>query len=126
MAELTRRGHRTYLENGPAYEDAWDIYNSSRLGLNLSSRRDTTARVFELMAMRLPAVLNNVPDLASMFVADQDYASFMTPQEGIEVAEALLADPDHAQTIARNGYKAVQEHSWDARMSQVLSEAGVL
>ena len=126
MEELSRRGYRIHLENGPAYEDAWDIYNSSRLGLNLSSRSDTTARVFELMAMGLPAVLNSVPDLVSMFNAGEDYATFHTPEEGYTVVEALLRDPDRAQEIAENGYKAVQEHSWDARMSQVLSESGVL
>jgi hypothetical protein len=125
MDELASRGYSVYLENGPAYDDAHAIYNDSRLGLNLSSREDTTARVFELMAMRVTPVLNYVPDLIHMFGRDC-YAGFDTAEEGIALCVELLDDPMRAQELAHDAREAVEEHTWDARMEQVLKDAKVL
>lgn len=126
MHQIRSHGYSAYLENGPSYEDAWEIYNNSKLGLNLSSRQDTCARVFELLGLGLPAVLNRVPDLIDMFTDGEDFVGFNTPQEGVREAIKLLRDPPRAQEIAENGWKAVQSHTWDARMEQVLIEAEVL
>lgn len=126
MHQLRSRGYNCYLKNGPAYKDAWEIYNNSKLGLNLSSRQDTCARVFELMGMGVPAVLNRVPDLVEMFIENQHFRGFDTNIEGVNAAVELLNDLKAAAVMANYAHLAAKEHTWDARMSQVLSEAGVL
>lgn len=126
MNQIRARGYTAFMENGPAYEDAWAIYNNSKLGLNLSSRQDTCARVFELLGMGLPAVLNLVPDLTDMFNDGEDFVGFRGVQDGVNKAIELLEDPVRAQAIAESGHAAVQDHTWDERMEQVLIEAEVL
>lgn len=126
MHQMKTRGYTTFIENGPSYEDAWAIYNNSKLGLNLSSRQDTCARVFELLGMGLPAVLNLVPDLVDMFNEGEDFVGFVGVQDGVNKAIELLEDPVRAQAIAECGHAAVQEHTWDERMEQVLIESEVL
>jgi len=126
MRALESRGVKTYLENGPSYEDAWDIYNNSKLGLNLSSRLDLCARCFELMAMGVTPALNRVPDLVKLFIDGQDFIGFDVVSEAIEYIIDALANPLRSQNIAAAAHESVQPHSWDARMEQILSEAGVL
>ena len=60
-------GYATYYDIGKAYGDARDIYHKTRVGLNLSSRKDTTARVYELMAFGIVPLLNRTPDLMEIF-----------------------------------------------------------
>jgi len=124
--QLRSRGYSAYLENGPSYEDAWKIYNNSKVGLNLSSRQDTCARVFELLGMGLPSVLNRVPDLLDLFNDGEHFVGFSDVTDGVSKVIELLQDPARAQEIAKAGNEAVQGHTWDERMEQVLIEAEVL
>lgn len=120
MERLKTEGRKVFYDTGPAYEDAARIYHGTRIGLNWSSRLDTTARVFELMAFGIPAVLNRVPDLMEMFVDGQDFAGFDNQDEAVAVINHLLADPKTAQELGAAGRKAVEPHTWDARMDYVL------
>jgi hypothetical protein len=126
MSTLDSLGLKTYLGNGPAYEDAWDIYNNSKLGLNWSSLKDTTARVYELMAMGVVPILNRVPDLMEMFEEDKHFLGFDSAPEAVAKVMDILGDPLKAEAIAEAAHEVIQPHSWDARMDQVLMEAGVL
>jgi spore maturation protein CgeB len=121
MARIQASGKKTFYDTGPAYEDARTIYHSTRVGLNWSSRLDTTARVFELLAFGLPAVLNRVPDLVDMFVDGQDFVGFDSQDEAMIGIDGLLSKPDRAAEIAKAGLEAVKKHTWDARMAEVLS-----
>jgi hypothetical protein len=125
MTSLRSRGLQTYLENGPAYEDAKAIYHQSKIGLNWSSLEDTTARVFEVMAFGIAPLLNRVPDLMAMFREGQDFEGFSSEEELVAKTLALLKDPDRCQALGEQARRAVEPHSWDARVAAMLREQGL-
>lgn len=120
------QGFKVFYDIGPCYHDAREIYQNTVVGLNFSSLQDTTARVFELMALGITPVLNRVPDLMEMFVDRVSFLGFDTENEAVAMVHAALDDLDWAQEIGENARKAVEPHSWDARMEKVLMEAGLV
>ena len=119
-------GFKVFYDIGPCYHDAREIYQDTVIGLNWSSLQDTTARVFELMALGITPVLNRVPDLMEMFVDRKDFLGFDTEDEAVAMVHSALDDLDWAQEIGENARLAVEPHSWDARMEKVLRKAGCL
>lgn len=117
---IRAKGAQAFAANGPAYEDAREIYHDARTGFNWSSMQDTTARVFELMALQVTPILNRVPDLQSLFREDEHYLGFSTLREAVEKFDWALTHPEDAQEIAKNARKAVEPHSWDARVDKIL------
>ena len=124
--KLRKRDIKVNYELGPCYEDARDIYHETRVGLNWSSKQDTTARVFEIMAFGIAPVLNRVPDLMEMFVENEHFKGFSDLAEAVAQVKWCLDNPDAANALGRNARLAVEEHSWDARMQTVLEEAGLV
>lgn len=119
---LRGRGVKVYYANGPVFDEARSLYNQAPIGLNWSSLNDLTARVFELLGMRRLAVVNRVPDLERFFKPWIDLIAFDKLEEAVEAVVHYRDYPDDAKTIAENGYRAVQPHTWDARIEQVLSD----
>lgn len=126
MAILNSKGRKTFLENGPAYADARDIYHDTKVGLNWSSLQDTTARVFELMAFGIAPLLNRVPDLMAMFNEGEDFVGFSTMQELQSQADKLLADQALCQDLGDRARVAVEPHSWDNRVDRMLKDCGAI
>lgn len=122
MQRLTREGKRTFYDTGPAYDEAREIYHRTRIGLNWASRDDTTARVFELMAFGIPAVLNRVTDLGIMFKDGVHFAGFDTQEEAVSNIDYLLENFTAAQQMAERALEAVKPHTWDRRMALVMEE----
>jgi glycosyltransferase involved in cell wall biosynthesis len=125
VSALRSQGLKVHYELGPAYGDARAIYHNTRVGLNWSSLQDTTARCFELMAFGLPAVMNRVPDLMSLFKDGQDFIGFDNESQAVTAINGLLADPQKAQEIGRAARKAVEPHTWDSRVETILKEVGL-
>lgn len=125
---LRAMGRTVHFELGKAYEDARDIYHNTKVGLNWSSQKDTTARVYELMAMGTVPVLNRVPDLGEMFEEDRHYLGFDNLPEALDKVTWALDHPDEADMMAYIAASDVIEngHSWDDRIEQVLTEIGLL
>lgn len=121
---LGTNGHSYYFDTGPAYEDARAIYHQSRTGLNWSSKADTTARVFELMAFGIVPILNRVPDLGQLFTEGEHYLGFSNMGEALSKFSWAMDHPEEAQEIARAGREAVEPHTWDARVDQILDDLG--
>lgn len=122
---LKEKGKEVYYKLGPAYDDARDIYHNTRIGLNWSSLEDTTARCYELLAFGLPAVMNRVPDLMRLFKDGEDFLGFNDIEEAISCVDRLLQNPEEAKRIGENARKAVEPHSWETRVQQVLKDVGL-
>lgn len=123
---LRNRGRKVYYELGKVYDEARDIYHNTKVGFNWSSLLDTTARVYELMAMGTVPVLNRVPDLVEMFEDGKDFIGFDTANEAVNLIEHYADYPEEAEEISASAKEAVKEHTWDARMETVLQETGLL
>jgi glycosyltransferase involved in cell wall biosynthesis len=126
VSRLTGMGFNVRYDVGPCYNDAREIYHRSVIGLNWSSLLDTTARVFEIMAFGICPVLNRVPDLMEMFEEGRHFIGFDTVDQAASRIDTLLNNKDMAQEVGENARRAVEEHTWDARMDHVLKEAGLV
>lgn len=119
-------GFKVFSKLGPSYDDAREIYHNTKIGLNWSSLQDTTARCYELMAFGIPAVMNRVPDLMKLFKDRRDFLGFDSEDEAVAIIHELLNDMDWAEEVGKQGRKAVEEHTWEARIKTIIQETGVI
>ena len=120
IASLKGWGFDVYYDIGPCFDEARTLYNQAPVGLNWSSLQDLTARVFELLGMKRLAVVNRVPDLPRFFEDGSDLLAFDTLGEAVEKVIFALEHPAEAEDIAAAGHAAVQGHTWDTRIDQIL------
>lgn len=124
IRELRKRGISVIAENGPVFDEARQLYNRGKIGLNWSSLQDLNARAFELPAMRLAPVMNLVPDIGRFFEQGIHYQGFTNLNEAIERVVWLKEHPIKLNQMANEAYKNVQGHTYDARIDTVLQECG--
>jgi hypothetical protein len=124
IQELRNRGMKVIFENGPVFDEARELYNRGRIGLNWSSMDDLNCRAFELPAMKLCPVMNYVPDMQRFFEPDEDYLQFTTMREAIEKTMWAKLNPDLASAMAERAYQKVLPHTYDERVTQILKETG--
>ena len=122
---LVNRHFTVHYSIGQVYDEYRELYNKSRISLCWSSLQDLPARFWEGLAMKLPVIMNRVPDLDKFFVEGRDYLGFSNIDEAEKQALLLLSDDKKRQEIAENGYNAVKEHTWDARVQQILETVGL-
>lgn len=114
---------------GDIYDEYREENNKAWIGLNWSSLEDVTARVFEIMAMKLVPVINRLPALDTLgFEEGRHYLGFSTMEEAIEKIQWAKANREFAEAIALNAYQFVhqQNMTWDNRVSQILKSMGLI
>ncbi len=110
--------------------DIYDEYrvenNKAWIGLNWSSLRDVTARVFEIMAMGLVPVLNRLAALDDLgFIEDVHYLGFNDMNEAVAKVQWARDNYEQSGGIARNAHQFVTSNkmTWDTRVEQILQTA---
>lgn len=119
---LRANGLKVYYDLGPSFDEARVLYNQAPIGLNWSSLKDLTARVFELLGMKRLAVVNRVPDLERFFKDEIDLVIFDNLEDAEQAVMFYHGDTRRAQQIAEQGHKTVEPHTWDARIEQVIND----
>ena len=65
------------------------------------------------------------PDLASLFERDREFATYRTADECVEIARHYLREDAIRETIAAAGCRrAVREHTWTRRFTELFSQFG--
>jgi Glycosyl transferases group 1 len=123
---LRDRGVSVLFENGPIFDEYREMNNRASIGLNWSSMNDMNARVFELAAMRLCPVMNDVPDLHEFFVEGKDYLGFRNLDDAIEKVIYAKQNQSAGPKIAESAYYTVRNHTYDNRVNQILKECGLI
>lgn len=119
---LQRAGKTIYYNLGDAYDEYRTIYNRTRVGFNWSSKDDLVARVWELAAMKVPMVVNDVPDLRKFFTPDLDLLVAPDLMRATDYILTLCNDKNMRENLAENAYYVVTEgnHTYDSRVEQIL------
>ncbi len=76
--------------------------------------------------MGICPVQNTVPDMNNVFVAGEHYLEFTDVDSAEKQVMAALADDDMRQEIADNAYRKVQQHTYDARVAEILERVGLI
>ena len=124
VSRLRGHGVKVNYRIGDIYDEYREENNKAWIGLNWSSLQDVTARVFEIMAMRLVPVLNRLPGLDALgFEENRHYLGFSSMDEAVEKVLWAKANPDQAKQIALGAYQYVNQKqmTWDNRIAQILS-----
>lgn len=125
VARLRAKGIRVNYRIGDIYDEYREENNKAWIGLNWSSLEDVTARVFEIMAMRLVPVLNRLPGLDVLgFEEGRHYLGFSTMDEAVEKVQWAMEHRDFSEQIALEAYQFVnnQGMTYDNRVRQILSD----
>lgn len=121
--QLRAKGLSVIFENGPVFDEARQLYNRGRIGLNWSSMNDLNARAFEVPAMGLFPVLNYVPDM-EQFNIWREISSFRTMDDAVERVLWAKEHPEDAKMIAQETYERVLDQTYDLRIDTMLKECG--
>lgn len=124
VARLRAKGVKVNYRIGDIFDEYREENNKAWIGLNWSSLEDVTARVFEIMAMRLVPVLNRLPGLDVLgFEENRHYLGFSSMDEAVEKVLWAKSHPDQAKQIALEAYQFVNNKgmTYDNRLAQVLS-----
>ena len=124
--ELRKRGVSVIFENGPVFDEARELYNRGKIGLNWSSLDDLNCRAFELAAMKICPVMNNVTDTSKFFMDGFNYLGFSNLNGAIEQVLWAKEHPDDAKVIAERAYNIVLPQTYDKRVTQILEECSFL
>jgi len=125
VSRLRAKGVKVNYRIGDIYDEYREENNKAWIGLNWSSLEDVTARVFEIMAMKLVPVLNRLPGLDQLgFVEGQHYLGFSNMDEAVEKVMWAMNNRPFAEQIALQAYQFVnwKSHTYDNRISQILDE----
>jgi glycosyltransferase involved in cell wall biosynthesis len=126
ISRLIGNGLNVHYSIGPIFDEYREINNKSKIGLNWASKLDLNARAFELPAMGICPVQNTVPDMKNFFVAGEHYLEFTDVDSAEKQVMAALEDDDMRQEIADNAYRKVQNHTYDARVAEILERVGLI
>lgn len=114
---------------GDIYDEYREENNKAWIGLNWSSLEDVTARVFEIMAMRLVPVINRLPGLDALGFEDgRHYLGFSSMDEAVNIVIWAKEHREQAEQISLNAYQYVhnQKMTYDQRCTQILTKMGLL
>jgi len=123
--DLRKRGVSVIFENGPVFDEARALYNKGRIGLNWSSMDDLNCRAFELPAMKLYPIINNVTDWWKHESLHHHHI-FNNMQEAIDAVLWAKNNPEKAEANAEEAYQLVQGQDYDARVAMILKECGFI
>lgn len=129
VRRLKENGVTVNYRIGDIFDEYREENNKAWIGLNWSSLNDVTARVFEIMAMRLVPVLNRLSGLDYMgFEEGRHYLGFSTMDEAVERVLWAKNNRPFAEQIALNAYQFVHERwmTWDSRCRALLETMGLL
>lgn len=111
------------------HDDQPAAYARGRVAINISQPNDeegVSHKPFQIAACGVPMIHVDRKGLADCFTPGRETAVFATPRQAREAAAALLADPDRSRAMADAARERLcREHTWETRLSQMLSAAGV-
>jgi len=111
------------------YDNQPQVYARGRVAMNISQCNDEEGiahKPFQMAACGAPMVHINRSGLEQCFEPGREVETFLTPREALEKIQALLDDPNRRTDMARAARERVcRDHSWQVRVPQLLSKAGI-
>lgn len=103
------------------FEEAAEVYASSKIVFNVSIKDDLNMRVFEALGTRSFLLTNEIPTLGELFQDGVHLATYKDLPEMIEKARYYLAHDEERERIAQAGYdEVIAKHTFRHRAEKVL------
>ena len=95
------------------YSDCKTIYNNSQFGINM--------RVFEALALKKPLLTNRIykcPDI--LFKNNEHLFIFEYKKDLATQLDYIIGNEDERKRIAENGWREVQQYTWDNEVKKAI------
>ncbi len=103
------------------FEEAAQIFNQSKIVLNISIKDDVNMRVFEALSTGSLLLTNELPSLPHLFKDGEHLVTYKDTEDAIWKARYYLEHEEEARQIAENGYKEfIKKHTYEHRLKKVL------
>lgn len=103
------------------FEEAAEVFSSSKIVLNFSIKDDVNMRVFETLATKSLLLTNELPTLPHLFKDGVHLVTYKNVEDAIEKAKYYIEHEEERRAIAENGYKEVMaKHTYTHRLKTVL------
>lgn len=128
LKEILARLPQLKLFMGNAWQhDMVQIYNESKIVLNISRAGELNWRVFEVLGCRRPLLTDKNQEVEEIFREGEHLVMYRDIETLIDKIQILIRDPILRSKIALNGHKEVtQRHTIYHRALEVLKIANVL
>lgn len=108
------------------FEEAAEVFRSSKIVLNISIKDDINMRVFEALGTGSFLLTNWLPTLEHLFKDGVHLATYKTVDEAVEKARYYIAHEDERLRIAQAGYEeAIKKHTYTHRLKTVMRMVGI-
>jgi len=106
------------------------VFRHSKINLNITLRsiqNGIPLRAMDIMGAGGFLLTNYQNDFNYHFVDGKDFVSFSSPGDMLDKIEYYLTHEEERHAIARNGWEKVcAEHTYDIRISEMLSVSGII
>jgi len=103
------------------FEEAAEIYQQSKIVLNISIKDDINMRVFEALCCGSFLLTNELPTLPILFKDGVHLATYKDEQEAVDKAKYYMEHEDLRKKIAQAGYEEVmKKHTYEHRIKSVM------
>ncbi len=124
--DVTQLSSNVKIENGAKYDhEVSKIYNKSKINLNITLHCIETGacqRVFDVMAAGGFMISNYQPELAKLFVEDEEIVLFRTKEELMEKVSFYLNHEDQRKAIASAGQrKVLMEFDFSVKLGRLFN-----
>lgn len=104
------------------FEDAAEIFNSSKIVLNISIADDVNMRVFEALCSGSFLLTNELPTLSILLKDGIHLATFKDFDEAVDKARYYIEHEQERQKIALTGHEEVlRNHTYEKRLKDVMN-----
>lgn len=103
------------------FEEAADIYSTSKIVLNISIKDDINMRVFEALATGSFLLTNELTTLPHLFQDGVHLVTYKNHDDAVEKAKYYLDHDEEREKIAEAGYREfIGKHTYEHRLRTVL------
>lgn len=103
------------------FEEAADIFCSSKVVLNISIKNDINMRVFEALCSGSLLLTNDLPSLPILFKDGQHLVTYKTLDEAVDKARFYIGNEAERARIAETGHQEfMAKHTYTHRLKTVL------
>ena len=108
------------------FEEAAEIFCSSKIVLNISIKDDINMRVFEALATGSLLLTNDIPNLDLLFKDGVHLVTYKSTDEAVEKARYYITHEEERARIAQAGYEEVmKKHTYMHRLKKVMEIVGI-
>jgi spore maturation protein CgeB len=119
--------HHWMLSDAVYGEDAVRVLSLGVCSINMLREQNFGShnmRTFEIPASANAMLTMRSEEQSEWFTEGSDMECFDTPEELLSKIQMLASNPEHARTIARNGYEHVREETYVKRAQTMISLLG--